>query len=168
MNQALEEVLFHAVLEKQKADRAAFLDAGCEGDPGLRRNLEALLEAHDAPNALLGTAVVSSAALNGAALACADATQPWVSREQIGEGGWGVVYVAEQTEPVRRRDTRRGVFITVATRSATWLRQAFVRDPAPSVAAMLDIRARARRWRSRPANCNRCGVRARCRQVRIG
>ncbi len=43
-----EEVLFGAVLGKPAAERAAFLDGACYGDPGLRQRLEALLAAQQA------------------------------------------------------------------------------------------------------------------------
>ena len=54
MNRSREETLFALALEKPVEKRAAFLDAVCEGDPALRRRLEALLAAHDHPDQLFG------------------------------------------------------------------------------------------------------------------
>ena len=42
-----EAALFAAALEKSAAERAAFLDRECQGEPALRRRLEALLGAHE-------------------------------------------------------------------------------------------------------------------------
>ncbi|MCZ7636671.1 MAG: hypothetical protein M5U12_11970 [Verrucomicrobia bacterium] len=50
-----EETLFQAALPLAGAERAAFLDRECAGDPALRARLEALLAAHDQPDTLLGT-----------------------------------------------------------------------------------------------------------------
>src|SRR5450759_115172 len=48
-----EESLFHDALSKPSAERAAFLDAACAGQPELRVAVEALLAAHDASGGLL-------------------------------------------------------------------------------------------------------------------
>src|SRR5665213_3280508 len=48
-----EETLFHDALSKSPAERAAFLDAACAGQPELRADVEALLAAHDASGGLL-------------------------------------------------------------------------------------------------------------------
>ena len=48
-----EETLFHDALSKPVAERAAFLDAACAGQPALRAAVEALLVAHDASGSLL-------------------------------------------------------------------------------------------------------------------
>ena len=42
-----EEALFALALEKPTTERAAFLDAMCEGDAALRARLDALLAAHE-------------------------------------------------------------------------------------------------------------------------
>ena len=44
--QQLDE-LFHAALQHEPEERAAFLDEGCAGDEALRRQVEALLAAHE-------------------------------------------------------------------------------------------------------------------------
>jgi serine/threonine-protein kinase len=45
--------LFLATLEREPAERAAFLDSACQGDDDLRRRVEALLHAAEAPDPLL-------------------------------------------------------------------------------------------------------------------
>src|SRR5262245_47088708 len=44
-----EQALFVAALERPAAERAAFLDSACQGDPVLRSRIAALLAAHDKP-----------------------------------------------------------------------------------------------------------------------
>jgi serine/threonine protein kinase/tetratricopeptide (TPR) repeat protein len=93
-----EEVLFHAVLAQPPADRAAYLAAHCS-DPALRGKVEELLAAHDRPAGPLdGPASTGpfEAALPGTLIG------PYKLLQQIGQGGMGAVYMAEQTEPVRR------------------------------------------------------------------
>ena len=107
MNPSREEALFVLALEKPAEKRAAFLDAMCEGDAALHQRLDALLVAHEQPETLLAAQVES--ARPTIKLDLADAPDEAVGQtlgrykllEQIGEGGCGMVYVAEQKEPQR-------------------------------------------------------------------
>ena len=109
MNPNREELLFQLALTKPADERAEFLDRECRGDAALRARLDALLAAHEQPNTLLDTQ--ADAARPTIKIEIADAPDEAVGQtlgrykllERIGEGGCGVVYVAEQTEPVRRR-----------------------------------------------------------------
>src|SRR5947209_7726443 len=106
-----EEALFRAAIElKQAGARRAFLELACAGEPALRQRLEALLAAHEQPEALPAVepdSRHSSLRLDLAGLTPAEGVGQTVGRykllEKLGEGGCGTVYVAEQTEPVRRR-----------------------------------------------------------------
>ncbi len=109
MSPSPEEALFALALAKPVEKRAAFLDVTCEGDAALRQRLEALLAAHEQPDNLVPTQ--AEAARPTIKLDLTDAPDEAVGQtlgrykllERVGEGGCGMVYVAEQKEPVRRR-----------------------------------------------------------------
>jgi serine/threonine protein kinase/Tfp pilus assembly protein PilF len=105
-----EEAIFLTALEMESADqRAAYLDQACAGDPGLRRKVEELLGAHGRAGCFLDNAAAAwNAQLpigNPQSRAERPGTVigPYKLMEQIGEGGMGLVFVAEQQQPVRRR-----------------------------------------------------------------
>jgi serine/threonine-protein kinase len=98
--------IFLAAIERYPAEQwPAYLDGSCGGDSELRDRVQRLLEAHGDQKSLHipspSRAEVTVDRPN--AEHPDDAIGPYELREQIGEGGMGVVYVAEQTQPVRRR-----------------------------------------------------------------
>jgi eukaryotic-like serine/threonine-protein kinase len=86
--------------------RSEFLDRACVGDTQMRARVEDLLKAHSEPGpfmerpaAGLATMIDQSPGFErpGAMIG------PYRLIEQIGEGGMGIVFVAEQVQPIRRQ-----------------------------------------------------------------
>jgi serine/threonine protein kinase/WD40 repeat protein len=106
----LEAIFASALAKASLQERAAYLDEACAGDAELRRRLEALLEAHDKAGSFLekpAAAEVVTTDLPGRPAGAAEGPGtrigPYKLLQQIGEGGMGVVYMAEQEHPVKRR-----------------------------------------------------------------
>jgi serine/threonine protein kinase/tetratricopeptide (TPR) repeat protein len=105
---AKAEEIFHAALEfESPRDRSAFLDKVC-GEPELRRRVEWLLGLVPEASGFLEApaSMPTGTAAHDSRLGIEQpgtVIGPYKLREQIGEGGMGVVYVAEQTQPVRRK-----------------------------------------------------------------
>src|SRR6266481_4947886 len=146
-----EAALFALALEKPVAERPAFLQAVCGSDRVLRQRLETLLAAHDQPGELLATPTPGLKAT--IKLDLDDASDEAVGQtlgrykllERVGEGGCGVVYVAEQTEPVRRRVALKVIKLGMDTRNVIARfeaeRQALAMMDHPNIARVLDAGA---------------------------
>jgi serine/threonine protein kinase len=102
-----ERAIFIAALEKDDPDeRAAFLEQACADDRPLRQRIERLLKAHEPADSFLehrppglGGTVDEPPVTERPGTVIG----PYKLKEQIGEGGMGLVFVAEQQEPVRRK-----------------------------------------------------------------
>lgn len=141
-----EATIFDAALDIADAsERAAFLDNSCAGNPKLRQHLEQLLSAQNKLGVFLDRPVSWLAATDGQ-----NSFQekpgtligPYRLIEQIGEGGFGLVFVAEQQRPVQRKVALKVIKPGMDTREVMSRfaveRQALALMDHPNIAKVLD------------------------------
>src|SRR5262245_16789887 len=147
-----ERSIFEAAFELgSPEERAAYLDQACRGNEGLRAEVEALLAAHERLGSFPPAACAASpmAAAEEAAVSERPGTVigPYRLMEQIGEGGMGLVFVAEQQEPVRRKVALKLIKPGMDTREVVARfeaeRQALALMDHPNIARVLDAGATA-------------------------
>ena len=156
-----ERDLFLGALEKTDPfERAAFLQAACGRDLALRRRLDELLCEQDQVGSFLeapaldGTRVLppeppQNAERSGFAATVTEKPGDRIGRykllQNIGEGGCGVVYMAEQEEPVRRRVAVKVIKLGMDTKGVIARfeaeRQALAMMEHPNIARVLDAGA---------------------------
>jgi WD40 repeat protein/serine/threonine protein kinase/tetratricopeptide (TPR) repeat protein len=154
-----EGMLLNHILELAQDERATFLNVACGNNLALRQRLEALIKAHDdagtfltkpAPRAGLASSSGPDAARDSAVLAVrteapGDHINHYKLLQKIGEGGMGVVYMAEQEEPVRRRVALKVIKLGMDTRAVVARfeaeRQALAMMDHPNIAKVLDAGA---------------------------
>ncbi|MGE3775759.1 MAG: protein kinase, partial [Pirellulaceae bacterium] len=104
-----DQEVFEAARRLESPDeRLALVRRMCGGDAGAEARIVALLRAHDAAGRFLESTPPEIANLAGAAHSTlvespGDEIGPYKLLQEIGHGGMGVVYMAEQCRPVRRR-----------------------------------------------------------------
>ncbi len=144
--------VFNIALELPPAERAAYLDKACAGDAALRQRVEALLQASEESCACLEGSVASSSGPGGTARPALNPTEKPGDRigrykllQQIGEGGCGVVYMAEQEQPVQRRVALKVIKLGMDTKNVIARfeaeRQALALMDHPNIAKVLDAGA---------------------------
>jgi serine/threonine protein kinase/WD40 repeat protein len=114
-----DEQLFADALGRPEHERAAFLDGACAGDVATKDRILALLKAHAGPESLLadGLAYAFNTAVATHDEKPGDAIGRYKLLQKIGEGGCGVVWMAEQEEPVRRRVALKVIKLGMDTKS---------------------------------------------------
>ena len=100
----LHALFNEAIARASSAERELFLDQACGNDAVARRRIEALLRAHSEAGGFLGgeSPAEWSAQVRPITERIGTNIGPYTLVEQIGEGGFGVVFLAQQIEPVRR------------------------------------------------------------------
>jgi serine/threonine protein kinase len=143
----LEEVFGAAVTQPDLASRAVYLDEACGSDAELRARVAALLAAHDAPGNFLKLPDVDANPASSSLLCEAPGTiiGHYTLLEQIGEGGFAVVFMAQQEQPVRRRVALKIIKLGMDTRQIAARfeaeRQALAMMEHPSIAKVFDAGA---------------------------
>jgi len=140
--------LFTEAMQLPAEQRSAFLATACGGNAELRASVEALLQAHMESGEFLEQGPAEIKAQAGAP---GEKPGDWVGRykllQQIGEGGCGVVFMAEQEEPVRRRVAIKIVKPGMDTKTVVARfeaeRQALALMDHPNIAHVLDAGATA-------------------------
>src|SRR5713101_6670500 len=99
-------VVFTEALRLPAAERPGYLDRACAGDGELRRRVEALLQGFESAGDFLAEPAAGVPTANSPWMAAGEKPGDRIGRykllQQIGEGGCGAVYMAEQEEPVHR------------------------------------------------------------------
>ncbi|MBX7105803.1 MAG: serine/threonine-protein kinase [Gemmataceae bacterium] len=101
----VQAIFLSAVEDHAPEQWDGFLDEACRGEPKLRRRVESLLRGHRRPNVLLDQANAAPVpvAVSAVGEGPGSIIGPYKLLEQIGDGGFGVVFMAEQQHPVRRK-----------------------------------------------------------------
>eukprot|EP00913_Durusdinium_trenchii_P013367 g12548.t1 len=139
--EARVEAIFNAAVEKSTpTEREAYLDGACGNDAGLRVRVDALLSAHDeAGNFLITPTVEQPNEGPGSRIG------NYKILQQIGEGGFGVVYMAEQEEPIRRKVALKIIKLGMDTKQVIARfeaeRQALAMMEHPNIAKVFDAGA---------------------------
>jgi serine/threonine protein kinase/tetratricopeptide (TPR) repeat protein len=149
------ELFLQALDIEDPAERAEFLDRECAGEPDLRRQVEVLLKAHeqagqflDQPHPAAGAGPQTGAYVpdSSAETAGTIVAGKYKLLQRIGEGGMGSVWMADQTEPVKRRvavkliRAERDGSRTILSRFEAE-RQAIALMDHPNIAKLLDAGA---------------------------
>src|SRR6516225_8156397 len=99
----IEEEIFHRALAlSDVAERAAYLDQACAGNSALRASVEALLRANAGASRFMEKPALPVTITEPITELPGTTIGPYKLIEQIGEGGMGTVYMAQQSEPVKR------------------------------------------------------------------
>jgi serine/threonine protein kinase len=146
----IEAALLALITSKPVTERAAMLEAVCHGDLALRQRLASRLDTPESFPASDNAAQPQRGSKATIELKFVEAPDEAVGQtfgrykllERVGEGGCGVVYVAEQTEPVRRRVALKVIKLGMDTKQVVARfeaeRQALAMMDHPNIAKVLD------------------------------
>ncbi len=144
----IKQIFAEALKLRTAEERAAYLNDACRDDAALRAEVESLLEAHEGAGDFLDTAAIGLVAPPDG-LPLIDSPGAMIGRykllQVIGEGGFGVVYMAEQQEPIHRRVALKVIKLGMDTKQVIARfeaeRQALALMDHPNIAKVLDAGA---------------------------
>ena len=144
-----EETIFAEALRLPPEERAAYLAQSTNGNAELRRRIESLLGSYEVGDFLEQAAATHSRPTLHVTVPLTEKPGDIIGRykllQQIGEGGCGVVYMAEQAEPVRRRVALKIIKLGMDTKSVIARfeaeRQAVAMMDHPNIAKVFDAGA---------------------------
>ena len=141
----ISDILSEAVAIDEPAARDAFLEQACLGDDSLKSRVEELVRMHFlAGDFLEHPAAETAESLSSLHLSLKAGARigPYKLLQEIGEGGMGVVYMAQQDEPVKRRVALKVVKPGMDTRQVIARfeaeRQALAMMDHPNIAKVFD------------------------------
>jgi serine/threonine protein kinase/tetratricopeptide (TPR) repeat protein len=140
----VDDVFDEALRRAAGPDRAHYLDEACASDPEMRRRVERLLRAiSEAGSFLEAPARDPSPTVDQLPVETPGTViGPYKLLEQIGEGGMGTVWMAQQTEPVKRVVAIKLIKIGMDSRQVIARfeaeRQALALMDHPNIARVLD------------------------------
>ena len=142
-------VVFAEAIQLPGSERSAYLERACRADEKLRERVERLLKAHDQVGDFLAQSAPEAAPEAEAGISFGEKPGDRIGRykllQQIGEGGCGVVYMAEQEQPVRRRVALKIIKPGMDTKSVMARfeaeRQALALMDHPNIAKVFDAGA---------------------------
>jgi serine/threonine protein kinase/tetratricopeptide (TPR) repeat protein len=141
--------VFTEAIRLPQADRAAYLVRACGDDLELRRRVEALLEANDQVGDFFEDSAQISSFPSRPGVSAGEKPGDYIGYykllQQIGEGGCGIVFMAKQEEPVRRRVALKIIKPGMDTKSVIARfeaeRQALALMDHPNIAKIFDAGA---------------------------
>jgi serine/threonine protein kinase len=146
--QNAKQIFLSAIEIAEPADRSTFVDKACGNDAELRERVKALVRAYEEPGGPLGQ---SPSPMLPTVIGEVVAEQPgavigpYKLMEQIGHGGFGLVFVAEQQQPLRRKVALKIIKPGMDTREVIARfeaeRQALALMDHPNIARVLDAGA---------------------------
>jgi len=142
-------LVFAEAIQLSIGERSAYLERACGADEQLRQRVERLLKASDQLGDFLEQPAPEAVPVASAEASVGEKPGDRIGRykllQQIGEGGCGVVYMAEQEEPVRRRVALKIIKAGMDTKSVMARfeaeRQALALMDYPSIAKVFDAGA---------------------------
>ncbi|HZY84742.1 MAG TPA: serine/threonine-protein kinase, partial [Gemmataceae bacterium] len=141
----LRAIFCAALGRNSPSERADYLNEACHGQPELRQRVEALLKAHEEASGFLrGPSENQVITVGGSPAAERPGTVigQYKLMELIGEGGMGLVFVAEQQKPVRRKVALKIIRPGMGSRDVIARfeaeRQALALMDHPNIAKVLD------------------------------